>query len=117
MDRKGHERFLRRYRIERGSDFRVLYNEGRRINCQWFVLFARENDLGYHRLGITVSRKVGGAVTRNRVKRLLRERFRRSFADIPHHFDFVVNAKRSSAQAKYSELRQEFLSAARKICR
>ncbi len=117
MASKGDERFPWRQRIVKGSDFRALYDNGRRIDAGRFVLFGRPNELGYHRLGLTVSRKVGCAVVRNRIKRLFREIFRRFSADIPCHFDFVVNAKRECAAAGYAGLREDFLSAARKICR
>ena len=117
MDRKADERFPWRHRIVRSSDFRSLYNTGRRLDAGKFVLFGRPNDLGYHRLGLTVSRKVGGAVVRNRVKRLFREIFRRFPGGVPCHFDLVVNAKRECATAAYDVLREDFLSAAQKICR
>ncbi len=117
MASKGNERFPWRQRIVRSSDFRALYDTGRRIDAGSFVLFGRPNELGYHRLGLTVSRKVGCAVARNRVKRLFREIFRRFSAELPCHFDFVVNAKRESATAKFAGLREDFLSAARKLCR
>lgn len=101
----------------RGSDYRAIYGTGLKLNSERFVLFGRENNLDHHRLGITVSRKVGGAVVRNRVKRLFREIFRKSAADLPNHFDLVVNAKRACADASYSDLGAEFIFAARKICR
>ena len=117
MDRKADESFPRCRRIVRGLDYRAIYDKGRRVDAGRFVLFGRANPLGRHRLGLTVSRKVGGSVVRNRVKRLFREIFRRSFADIPYHYDLVVNAKRECATAAYAALREEFLAAARKICR
>jgi ribonuclease P protein component len=101
----------------RGSDYRAIYGTGLKLNSERFVLFGRENNLDHHRLGITVSRKVGGAVVRNRVKRLFREIFRKSAADLPYHFDLVVNAKRACADASYGDLRNEFISAARNIYR
>jgi len=115
--RKADERFPRRQRIVRNSEFRALYHSGRRFDAGKFVLFALPNGLGYHRLGLTVSRKVGCAAVRNRIKRLFREVFRRLSADIPCHFDFVVNAKRECVAAGYAGLRDDFLSAVRKICR
>jgi ribonuclease P protein component len=115
--RKADERFPWRQRVVRSSDFRSLYATGRRLDAGKFVLFGRPNDLGYHRLGLTVSRKVGGAVVRNRVKRLFREIFRRFPADIPRHFDLVVNAKRECATVAYADLCRDLLTAARKICR
>lgn len=117
MVRQASERFPWRQRIVSSSAFRSIYDKGRRLDAGKFVLFGRPNGLDYHRLGLTVSRKVGGAVVRNRVKRLFREIFRRSSTDIPCHFDFVVNAKRDCATAPYAVLREGFLSAARKICR
>jgi len=101
----------------RGSDYRATYSTGLKLNSQRFVLFGRENNLDHHRLGMTVSRKVGGAVVRNRVKRLFREIFRKSSAGLPNHFDLVVNAKRACAEASYGDLRAEFICAAREICR
>jgi ribonuclease P protein component len=117
VDSKTDERFPRRQRIIKSADYRSIYNSGRRLDAGKFVLFGRPNELGYHRLGLTVSRKVGGAVIRNRVKRLFREIFRRFSADIPCQYDLVVNAKRDCATVSFAVLREEFLSAARKICR
>jgi ribonuclease P protein component len=94
-----------------------MYQVARKISAERFVLFGRENNLRHHRLGITVSRKVGGAVVRNRIKRLFREIFRKSCADIPNHFDYVVNAKRGCEKASYQELYGEFVCAARKMGR
>ncbi len=111
------EGFPLRYRIVRGSDYRAIYGSGVKLNSERFVLFGRENNLDHHRLGITVSRKIGGAVVRNRVKRLFREIFRKSSADLPNHYDLVVNAKRVSADAPYGSLREEFICSVRKICR
>ncbi len=117
MDRQPDERFPRWRRIVRGSEFRAVYDTGRRIDAGSFVLFGRPNGLGYHRLGLTVSRKVGCAAVRNRVKRRFREIFRKSAAGIPQHYDLVVNAKRDCTNAAYATLRDGFISAARKICR
>ena len=104
MARERGQGFPRHYRIIRGSDYRAVYAEGRKLPGDLFVLYFRENSLAHHRLGITVSRKIGGAVTRNRVKRLFREIFRRFCAEIPRHYDFVVNAKHGAARAGYDRL-------------
>lgn len=117
MAKKAHEGFPRRVRIVRSADYRAVCDSGAKFHSERFVLFARENSLGYHRFGFTVSRRIGGAVVRNRVKRLLREIFRKSFAQIPNSYDIVVNAKPDSAGAGYSDLREELLAAARRICR
>ena len=117
MVRRTREGFPGHYRIVRGSDYRSAYETGLRIQSERFVLFARLNALEHNRLGITVSRKIGGAVVRNRVKRLFREVFRRSPADNPPSFDIVINAKRGCAVARYSDLACEFAVAVEKACR
>jgi len=115
VDKRPRQSFPRHYRILKGSDYRVIYTEGKKLSGERFVLYARDNDLGYPRLGITVSRKVGNAVVRNRIKRLFREIFRKSRAGIPHHCDWVVNARRGCAGASYGQLAAEFLALAGRI--
>ena len=117
MDKATREAFPHHVRIVRSSDYRALYKTGRKIHSGRFVLFCRDNTLGHPRLGITASRKVGGAVVRNRIKRLFREIFRRSFHKIPSQLDIVVNAKPGCAGVDYDTLREEFLAALGKLAR
>ena len=115
MDKTISEEFPREVRIVRSSDYRVLYRTGSKIHSERFILFWRENKIGHHRLGITVSRKVGNSVVRNRIKRLFREVFRKSHRNIPGQTDIIVNVKSGCAKASYFELQAEFLAAARRI--
>ena len=117
MASKASEEFPRQHRILRPADYRAIYETGLKIHSKGFVLFVRNNDLDHDRLGITVSRKVGGAIVRNRIKRWFREIFRRHSADLPNHFDFVVNAKRGCGESTFSDLRAEFGSVVRRISR
>ena len=117
MDKSTTEAFPHIFRIVRASEYRALYKSGRKVHSEKLVLFCRANSIGHTRLGITVSRKVGGAVIRNRIKRLLREIFRRSISQLPNQFDIVVNAKSGCVGASYEALRDEFLSTANKGCR
>ena len=117
MAKKNSEGFPQKFRVVKTAEYQMLYREGRKTYSERFVLFSRYNGLGYNRIGITVSRKVGGAVVRNRIKRLFREIFRRSRGQIPNQLDIVVNAKAGCVGVGYVELRTEFLAAAQKICR
>ena len=117
MASASREHFPREHRIAASREFRAIYNAGLKINSASFVLFGRVNNLEHHRLGLTVTRKIGGAVVRNRVKRLFREVFRKSTEEIPRHFDLIINAKRDCANITFEKLRDEFISAMHKLCR
>lgn len=80
----------------RRADFLLCYDAGRRHYTKQFVVFVRNReDDGVWRLGLAVTRKTGGAVVRNRVKRVIREFFRQNQADLPSGRDIVVVPKRT----------------------
>jgi len=82
----------------RRADFLRVTRRGRRVATRWFLVFlAPRDDGGNPRLGITVTRKVGKAVRRNRIKRLVREWFRMNSLDLGA-FDVVVIANRDAPE-------------------
>ena len=91
--------YPREARVRRRAEFTVCYERGRRLHSAHFLLFLLPRPEGRARTGVAVSRKVGGAVTRNRVKRLLREFFRLHAHALPRG-DMVVVAKRHAGQAE-----------------
>ncbi len=100
-------------RLRRRADFQMTYRQGVRASGRWLVLFARvrtEGDPEVGRFGITVSRKVGGAVTRNRCKRRIRELIRLHGHVVGGEpaLDVVINARRGCEDASWSELVREF---------
>jgi ribonuclease P protein component len=110
------QRFRPRDRIRKRSEYKVGYARGRRIPSRSFVLFVAPNALGRPRLGITVTRRVGGAVKRNRAKRLIREIFRRhraEFLDV----DIIVNARMGLPEIEYARLESEFLKCLKPFCK
>jgi ribonuclease P protein component len=81
-------------RLSRNTEFERVYRQGRAHANRNLVLYAfPRTDEGPARLGVSVSRKVGGAVDRNRVKRLLREAFANRRARVREPYDFVIVAR------------------------
>jgi len=83
----------RRNRLSRSRDFDAVYRHGRSVATRFLVLhwFPREDDAGGEpRLGLSVPRAVGNAVTRNRIKRQLREVWRGMLADVATGQDYVL---------------------------
>lgn len=97
------EGFPRRLRLRRRREFLRVQRGGHKHHTRFFLVFvdrARPDEharLPGTRLGVTVTRKVGKAVTRNRIKRLVREAFRRERRVMPDGFDMVWVAKRDAA--------------------
>ncbi len=73
------------------------------------------NTVGKPRLGLSVSKKVGTAVERNRVRRRLKEIFRSSLGGLPGELDLVISARPAAAEASFEELSEEFLRGMSKL--
>lgn len=101
--------FRRSHRLTARRQFLAVHEKGRRAGSRWFTLYGLPNDLGHPRLGITASRKTGGAVVRNRIKRVLREIFRYNRANLTPSLDLVVVARSGIEGCSVAELEKEFL--------
>lgn len=110
-------RFPRSCRLRSRREFVEVYSKGHRVGSSSFTIFGLSNNLGQCRVGLTVSRKIGGAVTRNRVKRTLREIFRLRKAEMPPDLDLVVNTYRSIREKSFRELEEEFVRVVSRLAR
>jgi ribonuclease P protein component len=95
-------------RIRRRADFQQAYEHGARVHGRYSTLFILPNKLDVGRLGIAATKKLGGAVQRNRAKRLIREVFRHN--KIASGFDVVVVPKRDLLQASLAVLEADYRS-------
>ncbi len=97
-----------RERIKKKKDFLILYRKGNRYKGKYFNLICLSNALPYSRVGVVASRKVGGAVTRNRVKRWMRELFRRNKNLLGYPIDLIIIATPEMRNARWAELREQY---------
>ena len=107
------KRFPKSHRLLKHADFDRVYKQGRRQFAQHMTVFylARASDAGGLRVGFTVSKVLGGAVQRNRMKRRLREAVRLNGVLRNLAADIVINPKRSLLTAEFSELQNEVAKA------
>lgn len=81
----------------------MVFEQGVNSASRYIVVYARPNELGVSRVGLSVSKKVGKAVIRNRLKRLLRGAMRKGLEGLPLNYDFVIIARKSSVEAELDD--------------
>lgn len=101
--------------LKSNRDFRRLYSRGKRAVSPNLVLYVQKNRLGHNRLGITASKKLGNAVTRNKIRRRLREIYRLHEEEFLPGRDLVVVGRVRGVHSSYQMLDRDFLKLARKL--
>ncbi len=109
----GSQRFPKSLRVRRRNEYLRLQSRGRRCGAGRFVVLCVPRRDQPSRIGITASRKTGNAVVRNRVKRLVREFFRRHHQHISPPQDILVIARPSAADATWADVCGELSRALR----
>jgi len=96
----------RKYRLSRSSDFQRVRQFGKSYASPIMVLAFLRNELDYHRFGFVVSKRLGKAVLRNKIKRRMREAVRLRMTNIKPGVDIVFIARKRMAQASYADICQ-----------
>ncbi|MDD5525264.1 MAG: ribonuclease P protein component [Smithella sp.] len=94
-------------RITNHSRYRTIYQEGVWRSSQHFTAITCSNSHGVRRLGLTVTKKAGNAVRRNRIKRLIKEYFRLNKSLFPAGYDVVIMVRRNMPPLTYPEACKE----------
>jgi ribonuclease P protein component len=96
----------RKFRLTRSTDFKRVRRSGKSFAHPFVVLLVHVSESHRVRVGVTAGRSVGGAVHRNRAKRLLREAVRPLLSSLPSGWDFVLIARPALLSASLTEIRQ-----------
>jgi ribonuclease P protein component len=101
-------------RLQSSRDFERVYSQKRKSADGTLLVFAAENDLNITRIGLSVSKKHGGSVVRNRLKRWLREAFRLERTNLPVGYDFIA-IPLAAERASLVSYRQSISKLARRL--
>ena len=111
----GRESFPKTLRLTRRPEFVRVQERGKKVAEDPLLGVALRNELGFTRLGITVSSKVGNAVVRARLRRQLREIFRKRREELPVGIDLVLIARNSAKDAAFDALAGAYGTIARRL--
>lgn len=99
-------------RLTRREDFNKVYRYGKSAANQQFVVYSLPNPrIERFRMGVSVSKKLGSAVVRNRIRRMVKEIVRLQAEKIRSHYDFVIIARKPVAELDYKQMEKSLLHA------
>ncbi|MDI7246394.1 MAG: ribonuclease P protein component [Bacillota bacterium] len=96
-------------RLRKSRDFTRIFEHGKSLPGSRVVVYYLENGLSFNRVGIAVSRRLGGAVERNRLKRVVKEAYRASEAALRQGLDLVLLPRSKAKTASFQEVKDELL--------
>jgi ribonuclease P protein component len=100
---------LKKYKIRKNSEFRVVYKKGKSIANRLLVLYIFRNIKKLNRTGVSVSKKVGKSVIRNKVRRLIKESYRLNNTNLKQGYDLVFIARNSAKNRSFLEIQKAML--------
>lgn len=98
------------YRIKKNQDFQKIYKNGESFANRQFIVYKYPNEtIPHFRLGLSVSKKIGNAVTRNQVKRYIRQVFTELKADLDPLYDYIIIARKPASEMNYFEVKKSLI--------
>lgn len=94
----------KKYRLRKNMEFKRVYSGGKNYWNRNLILYVRKNDLKNSRIGITITKKIGNAVVRNRIRRRMKEIIRLRLGNIKNGYDLILIPKKNVIDISYKDL-------------
>lgn len=99
----------KRYRLRKNIEFKKVYSHGKNYWNRNLVLYIKRNGLKETRIGYTITKKIGNAVVRNKIRRRMKEIYRLNFANIKEGYDLIFICKKNIVDLSYDELENSMI--------
>ena len=99
--------------LKNSREYSQVYNHRKSLANKYLVMYIKENDRMYSRIGISVSKKVGNSVVRHRITRLIRESYRLNKDKLKSGYDMVIIARVNAKDKSYKDIESAFLHLAK----
>ncbi|PZX03744.1 ribonuclease P protein component [Psychrobacillus insolitus] len=93
-------------RIKKNAEFQTIFKRGKSVANRQFVVYCLEKEEDYYRVGLSVSKKVGNAVVRNRIKRYIRQTFLEIHDQVYRNMDYIIIARNPAAKLDFHETKK-----------
>ncbi|MCK8824528.1 ribonuclease P protein component [Fuchsiella alkaliacetigena] len=103
--KKSNKTFPKSERLTKNHQFKRVYEQGNSIANEFVVLYFLKNGGNKRRIGFSISKKIGKAVIRNRIKRIFKEIYRKNKNDLVSGIDLIIIARKGIAGASYKEIK------------
>lgn len=97
------------YRLRSNMEFKKVYSGGKNYWNRNLVLYVKKNDIGNTRVGYSITKKIGNAVTRNKIRRRMKEIYRLNFNGVKDNYDLILIPKKNIVDISYKELENAML--------
>lgn len=98
------------YRIKKNDEFQRVFKKGQSVANRQFIIYKLENsEIPHFRIGLSVSKKMGNAVTRNQIKRYVRQAFIELQNELNPSFDYVIIARKPAAEMGFQEVKNSLI--------
>ncbi|WP_062350992.1 ribonuclease P protein component [Bacillus kwashiorkori] len=100
----------KKFRLKKDQDFQLVFKKGKSFANRQFIIYKNEKEKqAFFRIGLSVSKKIGNAVTRNRIKRYIRQTFHELNDQIAKNYDYVVIARKPAAEMSFKEVKNSLI--------